>query len=678
MIDLRTADFSKPVALDGAWHFWWGQLLNPDTRFEAGEPLRQGVPGDWNGRETEAGEATGEGFGTYTLTVLLPEKHPTLGLTLGRVSTAHRLWINGEPISTAGVVGTHRGNSIPRMERQLISIPANTGRVALVVQASNFDHRSGGLRKSWTLGTWKMQSTLLHQAVLIHGMSVVFLLVNGLMFLAMYAVHRRERTRLWFALACLVVAVRNGVGSDAYTVLLLLPGLSTPRMLSIEYASTFAALALALILIRSMYPRESPVLLTRSLLFICTVSALVCLLGDSVLATEMKPILLGMTVASLAGCLLIILRARVANRPLATPLIVVILALIATTAHDTLLSMNLIKGSYELIPVGFGIAVVVESWLLIKQYADSFRSIDELSQNLQVAHDQLSATHTAVIRFVPFEFLNLLGKKSIRDVSRGDHVLLDVSVMFCDIKGFTTLIEGFTPAEAFGFINGWLSRMEPVIYDHGGFIKEYLGDCIVAVYPTSTDDAVRSCIAMQRALMDFELEQGGSEPLQVCFGLHTGPLVMGTIGGGSRLDTGTVGDVVNTASRLESMTRLYGVSFLVSDAVRDSLERPGHFTFRELDQVRAKGKRKAIRIYEVLDGLPQPVQDRRLGSRAAFYAGLQAWRAGQPAEAMEQFQHCITADPTDTAATLYQSRCADMMAAGVPEGWDGITDLQRK
>ena len=694
MLELADSDgaaaLSESIPLVGTWLMWWGELHTPpelDAPELAARAIPLETPGVWNGARTPAGVATGTGFATYRLTVRLPPEHPPLGLRVGRVSTAHRLWLNGDPVAISGQVGTSAESSAPRMIPRLVAIPRDVERADLVVQVSNFDHRVGGLRRTWWLGEWNGQVAALERDVLVHGMSTAFLAVIGLLFLGLFLVHRDERPRLWFSLACLSMAARTSVASDAYTANLLLPGLDAVWLLRIEFAGDFVTLALAATLVRSMYPRQTPRRPTLVILGAGFVLAALALLGDGVQVTQLQPPLMLLTGLVMLLSIWSTARAWRSSEALAGLLFTGTILLTLASAHDLLRALDIIPTRLELLPLGFASLIVIEAIVLSKQYADSFRRIDRLSLELRGAHDELTrahmaleTTHRAVIRFVPFEFLELLGKRSIRDVQRGDHVLMDVSVMFCDLQGFTSLIEGCTPSDAFAFINDWLSRMEPEIYQHGGFIKEYLGDCIVALYPNNgnADSALQSCVAMQRALRAFEVKHAPTRELRAGFGLHAGPLVMGTIGGGDRLDTGAVGDVVNTASRVENMTRIYGATLLISETLRDHLEDPARYQLRELDRVRAKGKREAFAIYEVLDGLEPPTLALRQATRADYAAGLAAYRAGDLKRAKACFLRCLARDPDDRAPARFVERCEGLLARGLPEGWDGTTDLHVK
>ncbi len=167
-----------------------------------------------------------------------------------------------------------------------------------------------------------------------------------------------------------------------------------------------------------------------------------------------------------------------------------------------------------------------------------------------------------------------------------------MSTLFADVRGFSALAEKVGPKETFDIINRYLAFMEPAIHGHGGFILQYLGDGIMALFPKRADDAVHAGIEMHRALVRLnEARRGtGEAPLVIGIGINTGTVMVGTIGGTERLDSGVVGDSVNVASRIEGMTKMYGAALLLGDRTVEALEDRDAFTLREIDRVVAKGR----------------------------------------------------------------------------------------
>ncbi len=206
----------------------------------------------------------------------------------------------------------------------------------------------------------------------------------------------------------------------------------------------------------------------------------------------------------------------------------------------------------------------------------------------------------AVSRFVPNAFLNALGKSDITEIKLGDTVQKEVTVFFSDIRNYTTLSEQMTPKENFRFVNAYNGRMGPVIQKYNGFVNQYLGDGIMAIFPNSTTDALKAAIDMQKALQRYNQQRvkNGKTILKVGMGMHNGPLIMGITGDENRLDAATISDSVNSASRIENLTKHYGASILLSDASLKELDNPSAFHFRYLGEVQVKGKLKAIKIYE--------------------------------------------------------------------------------
>jgi two-component system, sensor histidine kinase ChiS len=139
--------------------------------------------------------------------------------------------------------------------------------------------------------------------------------------------------------------------------------------------------------------------------------------------------------------------------------------------------------------------------------------------------------------FVPKEFLSLLGKSSILEVEMGDQTRQEITVMFADVRSWTSLSENMSPQDSFNFINAYLKRVSPVITEHQGFIGKYLGDGVMALFPRGADDAVQAAIAMHQAVAGYnqEREKDGFQPIEIGVGLNLGDLMLGVIGSQDRL-----------------------------------------------------------------------------------------------------------------------------------------------
>ncbi|MDH3711075.1 MAG: ATP-binding protein, partial [Cyclobacteriaceae bacterium] len=219
-------------------------------------------------------------------------------------------------------------------------------------------------------------------------------------------------------------------------------------------------------------------------------------------------------------------------------------------------------------------------------------------------HLNLFKINHAYGRFVPHEFLKTLGKESIVDVGLGDQVQEEMTIMFCDIRSYSTLSESMSPKETFNFLNAYLSKVGPIIRENHGFVNQYYGDGIMAVYQSKAENAVKSSIEMQKRVAAYNLERKAKnrKPMKIGIGLHTGPLMLGIIGDKQRMDTGAVADSVNIASRMEGLTKFYGSSIVVSEYTLKSIGRSQEYNHRFLGKVQVKGREGAISVYEIFDG----------------------------------------------------------------------------
>ena len=273
----------------------------------------------------------------------------------------------------------------------------------------------------------------------------------------------------------------------------------------------------------------------------------------------------------------------------------------------------------------------------------------------------LSLSHLALAygRFVPRQFIQLLNKESIIDVQLGDNIRQRMSILFSDIRSFTTLSESMNPEDNFKFINAYLSRMESVIVSNQGFIDKYIGDGIMALFSGQADDALNAGITMLNRLAEYNQQRVASDdiPIRIGIGINTGYLMLGTVGGKNRMDGTVISDAVNIASRLESLTKYYGVSLLISHHTLASLHNPTDYSIRFIEQVKVKGKSEAVAVFEVFDGDEPEIKNLKLATKTTFESALWLYNLGLKSEAVQLLESVLSINPKDTVAQIYLDRC---------------------
>ncbi|SLM29118.1 putative Adenylate cyclase [Desulfamplus magnetovallimortis] len=217
--------------------------------------------------------------------------------------------------------------------------------------------------------------------------------------------------------------------------------------------------------------------------------------------------------------------------------------------------------------------------------------------------NRLKKLNKAYERFVPYEFLKTLGKTSIEDVELNDRIQKKMTVLFSDIRLFSTLSERMTPEENFKFINSYLSHMGPLVREHNGFIDKFIGDSIMALFGINADDAVSAAIGMLNKLKKYNegRKRAGYRTIEIGIGINTGTLILGTVGEADRMEGTVISDAVNTAARLEKLTKTYKTPLLISEYTFHSLQKSSDFAIRFIDRVLVKGRNEPISIYEIFN-----------------------------------------------------------------------------
>ncbi|MEK6155530.1 tetratricopeptide repeat protein [Flavobacteriaceae bacterium 3-367] len=295
-------------------------------------------------------------------------------------------------------------------------------------------------------------------------------------------------------------------------------------------------------------------------------------------------------------------------------------------------------------------------------------------------HLNLNGIHRASSKFVPTEFLKSVGREAITDVELGDHIEKEVTVLFSDIRNYTQLAESMTPRQNFKFVNAYVGKMGPLIQQNKGFVNQYLGDGIMALFPHEAAHALQAAIDMQKAVTEYNVRRvkEGFVPISVGMGLHTGPLVMGIIGDVNRNDTAIIADTVNTASRMEGVTKYYGAQLILSEDSLKTIENKDAYNFRYLGMVRVKGKDKAIGIYECFDGDPTADVALKIKTLKEFNKGLEHFFKNEFPKAAATFDRVLGKNPRDRVAKYFVTKSAEYTIAGTPEDWDVVNTLDQK
>jgi class 3 adenylate cyclase len=393
----------------------------------------------------------------------------------------------------------------------------------------------------------------------------------------------------------------------------------------------------------------------------------------------------GTTLLGVLGIDMVDTDVRAALRSATTiSLIVVAAALVLTVLASVLMGTLFTRGivSLDAVVRRFGkenldVRAAVRSRDEVGRLGVSFNAMAETIQGYSA---QLEALLSAYGRFVPHELLRLLAKENILDVKLGDFVQRDMTVLFSDIRSFSALSESMTPFENFNFLNSYLKRMGPEIRACSGFIDKYIGDGIMALFPRSPDDGLAAAVAMQRKLVEYNVHRANSgyAPIGIGIGVHTGSLMLGTVGEHERMDGSVIADAVNLCSRLEALTRVYGAAILTTSRTMKALSAPGRFASRFIDRVRVKGRRETVLLFEVLDGDPPDKRALKLSYREDLARAMRLYYGRRFEEALRTIDGLRSRNPEDEILRIFRHRCELCVNLGVPDDWQGVELIEIK
>lgn len=259
----------------------------------------------------------------------------------------------------------------------------------------------------------------------------------------------------------------------------------------------------------------------------------------------------------------------------------------------------------------------------------------------------------------------------------------DVTVMFLDIRQFTHFSEKHSPTEVFTYLNTLFEFMIEIVNQNHGIINKFLGDGFMAVFgaPLSTDRDSDYALKVGLDILyqtHAYMEQQKIPPTQIGIGLHTGKAVTGNLGSSLRKEYTVIGDTVNLASRLESLTKFYRSQFLISSQLHGNLKNTSDLFAREMDLVLVQGKEEPVKIMEVFNSDPPSIQELKQQLLAPYEEGFQAFHEWKWDKAIYCFEECLKIYPQDMISQLHLKRAQMYHKAPPPPNWNGVTPLSFK
>lgn len=283
-------------------------------------------------------------------------------------------------------------------------------------------------------------------------------------------------------------------------------------------------------------------------------------------------------------------------------------------------------------------------------------------------------------KYVPVELVTQFEQSEAEVSLEGE--ARELTVLFSDVRDFTRMSEGLPPTELTSLMNAYLTPVTEAIHDSRGNVDKYIGDAVMAFWGAPLEDAqhARHAIDAAMAMVDIvenlrhDFVKRGWPELKIGIGVNTGVMNVGNMGSEYRTAYTVMGDAVNLGSRLEGLSKVYGVPVVVGE---ETVKQVGGYLFRELDRVRVKGKEEPITIYEPM-GQESDISDHSRRVLEKYVAALSLYRQRDWAPALAAFESLSIEHPEQGLFRFYASRCQDFVRQSPPEDWDGVFNLTTK
>ena len=363
-----------------------------------------------------------------------------------------------------------------------------------------------------------------------------------------------------------------------------------------------------------------------------------------------------------------IIQARLAN--IFIIIGVILLVAISLMTFYLLSSINKLRRNVNLFAVGeWDVQVNLRTRDEVEELGDRFNM---MARSIRRYIQEMTRLNNAYFRFVPQQFLKVLGKTNMAEVRLGEQQKRRATILVCQMRNFAEFSSKLSTEENFRFINSFLKTFGPVIREHGGFISRYLGPGMLTLFPNETASALKAAIKLRTALDEYNARRRsqGYEPVEIGIGLHTGDVMLGIIGEEQRIEGSLVSHNVDLTLDLERLSAKLGAYVLLTGETMGLVPRGMIGQYRRLGVIQVDEEQPPLELFDWFEGDPEHIRRLKAETKAEFEAAVAAFELGRFYEAREGFVTVVKKNRYDLAAQIYFYECDRLWQQGADETWN--------
>ncbi len=563
----------KTFALQGKVPLYWSRFVTENERESIQPTCSLSLPGIWTDLPTKTGPLPERGYATFIVKVIPPRDSMILAVKLPAIRTAYRLYMDSTLITSVGTPANTADSAIPAYLPHAVSLPYSKKPFHLIFHVSNYDNNKGGPWKLIYIGSesriFRQRTMALAYDLFFIGILTFFVFIHGTT--SHFTENQKEKRALGALLGfSLSMLLRTMLTGERF-LYFLFPDVSPHLWVRIEYITLFTAGVFFHNFVHNTLKNFSSTVINNAVILCGLIFTTLVLFTPLLMHARIIPFFQVLVFLIMIYQMIIAYKARKEPGLRSIIILISILILFATAFHDIVASYDMAV-PLLLSPLANMIVIMLQTLIITTEQAIMYK------QRLGMAQRLSEINHT-LNRFVPTKMLELLNTNS-EQVCAGIHKETKLTVMVADIRGFTALSERMTPEMSFAFINRFLATVSPLVAGNNGFINNFIGDAFIAIFPGKPSDAVDSALEIQQKLFSSELFSSYmlEIPLRLGIGIEYGNTAIGILGGTNRIENAVIGNTLEQASRLESLTKETGAYILISETINTLLSDEKYFT----------------------------------------------------------------------------------------------------